>query len=261
MTRFAIYLSPQPGSEGEPLLQAAESWLGRSAIPGTTRPGANVVEEEDRTKIDPVTANARRYGFHATIVAPFRIAEGHDPDDLETIVRALAARHRPFGLALRLARLPGGFFALIPLERFAPLHALEADAVRATAPLKAPLTDRERAHRHPDRLTSRQRRLLDVYGYPYVLDEFLAHFTLTARIPRDHADEVEVSLSRRFDALAHDGVEVDGLAIFVEPEPGAPFTQRRFVPFATGSGAASGAGAAAVPAATAIPTSTSDLER
>ena len=52
----------------------------------------------------------------------------------------------------------------------------------------APQVSAEIARRRPDTLTSRQRELLAIYGYPYVIDEFRFHLTLTgAMTPDDHA--------------------------------------------------------------------------
>jgi Protein of unknown function (DUF1045) len=41
------------------------------------------------------------------------------------------------------------------------------------------LTPAEIARRRPETLTPRQRALLDVWGYPYVMEEFQFHLTLT----------------------------------------------------------------------------------
>ena len=83
---------------------------------------------------------------------------------------------------LSLARLDG-FFALVPGAEAADLYALADDVVTGFDGFRAPATEAEIARRNPAALTSRQRELLDAWGYPYVLDEFRFHLTLTDRIP------------------------------------------------------------------------------
>ena len=61
--RYAVYLTPPDGSG---LLRAAEAWLGRSAYGRPTGPPAAP---------DAAMASVpARYGFHATMRAPFRLA-------------------------------------------------------------------------------------------------------------------------------------------------------------------------------------------
>jgi hypothetical protein len=88
---------------------------------------------------------------------------------------------------------------------------------------RAPLSDADRARRDPASLTERQRELLDTYGYPYVLEEFRFHLTLTDRVPAGQQPEVERMLRSWFDEVLGQDVPIDALALFVEPEPGAPF--------------------------------------
>src|SRR5690554_2366146 len=68
--RYAIYYSP---SQDDPLTRAATGWLGRSAFTGEgspPRPAGRLSAAE----IAYHTAAARRYGFHATLMAPFTLA-------------------------------------------------------------------------------------------------------------------------------------------------------------------------------------------
>ena len=49
--------------------------------------------------------------------------------------------------------------------------------------MRAALTEDEIARRRPDQLSPRQRELLDLWGYPQVMEEFRFHLTLTDRLP------------------------------------------------------------------------------
>jgi putative phosphonate metabolism protein len=222
--RYAIYAAPGVRSAdpvGVLLGRKAEQWLGRSVSPDPVTPAAPVGWA--RTAIDPMTVNARRYGFHATLKAPFRLAEGRTPEELDAAVARFAADRAAAVIPqLTLARL-GGFFALVPGAEAPSLQALADEVVMAFDDFRAPATEAELARRHQASLTLRQRELLDTWGYPYVLDEFQCHLTLTDRIPREQRPQVERVLSDWFAELLGADVPVDALAVFAEAEPGAPF--------------------------------------
>jgi hypothetical protein len=171
-----------------------------------------------------MTVSARRYGFHATLKPPFRLAEGCSPEDLDAAVARFAAENASAMIPLlSLARL-SGFFALVPGAEAPGLHALADEVVRAFDSFRDPPTDAELGRRNPALLTPRQRELLDQWGYPYVLDEFRFHLTLTDRIPEGRQADVRRALNDWFAPLLGASVAVDALAVFTEHEPGAPFT-------------------------------------
>ena len=222
--RFAIYAAPGVGSTdpvGVLLRQRAEQWLGRSVSPNPVTPGTP--PGWTRAAIDAMTASARRYGFHATLKPPFRLADNRTPEELDAAVARFAASSAAAVIPrLTLARL-GGFFALVPGARAPGLHALADEVVRAFDDFRAPATEAELARRRQASLTPRQRELLTLWGYPYVLDEFRFHLTLTDRIPPEQRPKVERVLSDWFAPLLGADVPLDALAVFTEAEPGAPF--------------------------------------
>ena len=139
--RFAIYAAPGAGRRdpvGVLLRQRAEQWLGRSVSSGPGDAGSPV--GWTRAAIDAMTVNARRYGFHATLKAPFRLAEGRTPEELDAAVARFAAgRDAAVIPRLTLARL-GGFFALVPGAEAPGLYALADEVVTAFDDFRAPTT-------------------------------------------------------------------------------------------------------------------------
>jgi Protein of unknown function (DUF1045) len=222
--RFAIYAAPGTGpgdTVGVLLREKAEQWLGRSVSADPVAPGAPA--GWTRAAVDAITASARRYGFHATLKPPFQLAEGRTPGELDAaLARFAASRTATVIPHLTLARI-GGFFALVPGVPAPGLHALADEVVRGFDGFRAPPAEAELARRNPASLTPRQRELLTAWGYPYVLDEFRVHLTLTDRIPAGQRPEVERVLSDWFAPLLGATVPVDTLALFTEAGPGAPF--------------------------------------
>ena len=171
---------------------------------------------------DPLVAEPARYGFHATLRAPFRLAGGVGIDAVaERLVAFCAERPAPVIRRLALGRL-GDFFALVPGEPEPALHALEAAVLDVFEPVRVPPTDAEIARRRPERLTERQRAHLGRWGYPFVHEEFRFHMTLTGPVP-GAADDLRRALETHFAAVLDRPWRLDGLGLFVEPEPGAPF--------------------------------------
>ena len=117
----------------------------------------------------------------------------------------------------------GPFFALVPEEPVAELNQLANDVVVAFDRFRAPLTEAEIAKRRPERLSETQRHNIERWGYPYVFDEFRFHMTLTGPVEEKDRARVERTLDEFFTPLLDDAVEVANLALFVEPEKGAPF--------------------------------------
>jgi putative phosphonate metabolism protein len=174
MKRYAVYFSPRAGA----FATRASTWLGRDPATGAT------LTQPELPGIDAgaITQEPRRYGFHGTIRAPFRLAEGMAPADLQQAVSALAARLAPVTCTgLRLENLHG-FLALTPEGCEAALLDLAATVVEATNHLRAPMTEAETARRRPESLSPRQRDLLGLWGYPHVMEEFRFHLTLTDRL-------------------------------------------------------------------------------
>ena len=219
--RAAIYFTPPAGA---PLTRAAALWLGRDAFVGdaTREPDAD---------LDPIVAEPARYGFHATMRAPFRIAEGFDLADVDERLARFAASRPKVQLPEMALRQLGPFFALVPAAPSEGLAVLEADLLEAFDGLRAPFTEAEIARRKPDRLSERQRAQLDRWGYPHVLEDFRFHMTLTGPVEAERTADVKAALDERFGAYDGAPLQIDSLAVFIEPAPGEDFRVHSLHPF------------------------------
>lgn len=187
--RYAIYWAPEPG----PLAEFGAAWLGWDAARGTDRvhpplPGLP-------RPVAELTDTPRKYGFHGTLKPPFRLVEGASVEGLHDAVERLAASLAPVTLdGLALHRL-GGFLAMVPTGDTSALETLAARAVADLDPYRAALTPEAMMRRQSARLTDAQKDLLDRWGYPYVMEEFRFHLTLTGALPEDEARALEAVLA------------------------------------------------------------------
>lgn len=183
--RFAVYYTAPTG----PLAEFGANWLGWDMVSGQPAPHPDIAGLP--APVAELTATPRKYGFHGTLKAPFRLAPGTGPAMLLGAMRDMAGTIAPVALSggLKLAQL-GGFLALIPKGGDKALNELTAELVRELDLFRAPLTDREYARRKPEKLSPAQRAHLDRWGYPYVMEEFRFHMTLTGDLPAAQARAV-----------------------------------------------------------------------
>lgn len=215
--RYAIYFAPAGDS---PVGRAGSRWLGRDAVTGIPleQPACPGLAPE---RLAQLTAAARRYGFHGTLKPPFRLRAGCRLEELELAVAALAARQQRFDFTLRLATL-GGFFAWLPAEAHDKIAAVAAACVKELDEFRAPPGDAELALRSVG-LVREQPALLRRWGYPYVLDEFRFHLTLSDRVSGREAEALRTALEDYTNRHARGPVAFDALSLFVESAPGTDF--------------------------------------
>lgn len=217
--RYALYFTPAPDS---PLARFGAGILGYDAYAGTEAartalPGIAEAEAEQ------ATAEPRRYGFHATLKAPFRLAPGGSAEELGAALRAFAQSRPAVAVGrLRVAAL-GRFLALVPDEPAPDLSLLAAECVAAFDGFRAPPSPGERVRRLDGGLSARQRALFERWGYPYVFEEFRFHMTLTGPLGADRRPLWSSRLAQVFGEHRHGTVFADAVTLLRQDHPGARF--------------------------------------
>jgi len=226
--RYALYFTPP---RHDALTDLAAQWLGRDAFSGEAHatPEAGPFSAEDHANL---TADPRRYGFHATLKAPFDLAGSVTENDLIDTVSDFARRTPAFELPELVLGELGHFFALIPGSLHPPLQKFAATVVRSFEPFRAALSEADIARRKPEGLSAAERANLLRWGYPYVMDEFRFHMTLTGPVGREHQPAVRDLLRERFSAHIGGPLAIASIAVFVERDRGGPFTVHSWLPLA-----------------------------
>lgn len=212
--RYAIYYMPEPGA----LAAFGAAWLGWDAQAGRTAPHPEIPGLP--LSIDQITATPRKYGFHGTIKPPFRLAAGQTLEALRTAAHALCAAQTPVKMAgLDLHRL-GAFLALTPRGDAGALAALAGAMVRGLDDFRAPAPEAELARRRKAGLSPRQEELMRDWGYPYVLEEFRFHLTLSGRLAPDDAARTAEALAPHLAAIEAAPFHITSLCLTGEDADG-----------------------------------------
>ncbi|MBB4019662.1 putative phosphonate metabolism protein [Chelatococcus caeni] len=225
-SRYAIYFAPH---SDDPLWRFGSGILGYDGATGEEVPQI-VPRGLDAEAFHRLTEEPRRYAFHATLKAPFRLAEGQAESDLIAALVDFAEARPAFTLPrlilTAIGRRPaeGAFLALVEARPSAELAQLERALVPAFEPFRAPANGDEIAKRRPETLSERQRQHLETYGYPYVLEEFRFHMTLTGRVPREDVARTEAALALAYaEHVPPADVLVDALALCRQDGAGERF--------------------------------------
>jgi putative phosphonate metabolism protein len=223
--RFAIYWAPPEDSTLERL---GTAWLGRDAGGGEIAE-TPMLPGLDAHRWKKLTAAPRHYGLHATLKPPFILAEGRTEAQLCRALEDFAGNLTPFPVPpLRMAFLEG-FIALVPSARSSALDDFASRCVTGFDAFRRPAPADELVRRRAAGLTDRQERNLLRWGYPYVLEDFRFHVTLTGRIEAAEAAGLLEDLSVIFADTTQASFDIGEVTLFAQESAGAPFHQlRRF---------------------------------
>ena len=214
--RYAIYYAAAHGSA---LDRFGASLLGYDAYDGNDLPFPGGVTADWHE----LTRDPRKYGFHATLKAPVALTPGKTEAELVAACDSFAGSKRPIPVIEPVVDSISGFIAVIPAKPSAELEQLAAEATTAFDTFRAPLSAEDRARRNPERLTQRQRDYLDRWGYPYVMEEFRFHMTLTGRLPTERSEPVLSMLRSKFAATGLKTLAIDAFALFRQDATEARF--------------------------------------
>ena len=221
MYRYALYYAPPPGTA---LAAFGARWLGRDPD------GAEAPASPELARVTPgewrrAVALPRRYGFHATLKAPFSLAEGRNERSLLDALEDFCRARGPAPVGKLALRVLSDFLVLAPMEAGEPepVAELAFECVRAFDSYRAPLTAAEIARRRPERLSAPQQAKLERWGYPYVEAEYRFHLTLTDRLDKGGRAKFGGEIARMVLPAVAEPIVIEELCLFGQAAPGADF--------------------------------------
>ena len=209
-SRYAIYYIPDL-----PLFQIGSDWLGWNSITGQ-----ETTLSADHRRI---TDRPRKYGFHATVKPPFSLASNSTLGELQNAFHAFCATVSPAtGGTLKISRL-GRFLAMTQDVQSNEVTELAASTVSHFDKFRAPQSDQDIEKRRQRRLTPEQDALMLRWGYPYVMQEFKFHMTLTGPLQNDEIDAIEHDANTRFQEFLGQPLKIASLALLGEDSDSGRF--------------------------------------
>lgn len=221
--RYAIYYVPEAEST---LYRFGAALLGYDALNAQAIAQPNALVEAV-SGWHELTEDPRKYGFHATMKAPFRLSSGASEADLVSAFEEFAEKSRTIPVIRPVARLLRHFVAIVNDAPNDDLAKLADDCVTAFEAFRAPLTPQDRKRRLQSPLSGNQIALLDRWGYPYVFEEFFFHMSLTGGIESAAREQTLEVIATQFAKLDQPSLAIDRLALLRQDHPSAKFAAIR----------------------------------
>lgn len=212
--RVALYYAP---AADDPLAQAGAAWLGRDAETGAARPQPGL------PGLAALTADARRYGFHATLKPPMRLRPGTRWADVMLGVERVAACVPAFDLPSLMVADLDGFLALREARPSPELQALADVCVAGLDPWREPPDAAELASRRRHGLPPAQEATLLAWGYPHAFATWRFHMTLTRRLDAAERERVQPAAQAHFAPALALPRRVAAICVFTQALPGDAF--------------------------------------
>ncbi len=225
MIRLAIYYAPDPNSR---LAREAALWLGRdirSSSYTLFKPTLYIPDDHRRT----ITRSPFHYGFHATLKPPFRLIDGATIEMVENRLYTFVSQYEKFILPpLELTQLDG-FYCLRPVNEVVMVTELAQHVVEAFDEFRRSPDTAELQKRRQAGLTAPQEKMLSKWGYPFVMEEFKFHLTLTERVTTNTEKSLLAKeLHSRFKQPVLNSVGFNALSLFVEEDKKPMYCLRSF---------------------------------
>ena len=141
--RYAIYYVPLANSD---LYRFGRFILGYDCYTATS-----IFQSNKRiggeASWDELTEEPRRYGFHATLKAPFRLSPNCTESQLANAVSNFASLRHPVPEFAPIIGLIDGFAAVLPREHVPAIEAMTSRCTMTFDSFRAPMSPQERARR------------------------------------------------------------------------------------------------------------------
>jgi hypothetical protein len=219
-TRYAIYFVPAAANE---LYRFGSSILGYDCYSGSDVPPPREFAS-DAALWRELTQEPRRYGFHATLKAPFHLSPSCTEAQLKSAFSSFGALGHAVGRIAPVVELISGFIAVVPRQPSSAVVELADKCTTMFDAFRAPMSARERARRVAGNLSQSQMHNLERWGYPYLCSDFRFHMTLTCRLAGERATAALAQLRASFARVwGEQELSIDRLALLKQEGKHAPF--------------------------------------
>ena len=228
--RYAVYFAPPPSSA---LWKFGSRLLGRDAYSGN-KIALHVPAGVSAQEYADLVSGPGKYGFHATLKAPFSLHPDTQVSELIVALEKLARMHNRILIPRLIVAVLKDFIAIRPKVGSRAIDDLAANCVTQLDHFRAPLSLEQIRKRRMQALSNEQDELMLRWGYPYVLDQYRFHMTLTGRLENKLLSVMHQVLARELEHVLRQEYVVDALTLFRQEAPDQPFQAVMRFPLAGG---------------------------
>lgn len=184
-SRYAIYYAPPKESNLE---EFGRYWFGWDPL------NAKLINNKQRINylngfgiknlknIDKNVLIAKKYGFHGTLIPPFKLNKNYSTNLLFKKTEDIAKKFKKFKFYKFKLKKINNFYAFVQNKKNNNINKLSNRLVRELFKFRSPLTKKEIDRRNPSKLSKLQLNILHKWGYPYLMSEFNFHMTLASEV-------------------------------------------------------------------------------
>ena len=157
-----------------------------------------------------------KYGFHATLKAPFRLKRNVKTKNFYDVISHIAAQHSRFKIKGLKIVYSKKFTFITSRKPNKLLINLENDLVKHLDTFRAELNKTEIKKRIPDSLTFKQNKYLKEWGYPFVFDQFKFHMTLMNQNNNKLSNKQKLELEKLIYKISNNVIEFNEISLLGE---------------------------------------------
>ena len=161
-----------------------------------------------------------KYGFHATLKAPFRLKRNVKTKNFYDVISHIAAQHSRFKIKGLKIVYSKKFTFITSRKPNKLLINLENDLVKHLDTFRAELNKTEIKKRIPDSLTFKQNKYLKEWGYPFVFDQFKFHMTLMNQNNNKLSNKQKLELEKLIYKTSNNVIEFNEISLLGENKNG-----------------------------------------
>ena len=222
-SRYAIYYAPPKESNLE---EFGRYWFGWDPL------NAKLINNKHRINylnrfgiknlinIDKNVLIPKKYGFHGTLIPPFKLNKNYSTNTLFKKTEEIAKKFKKFKFYKFKLKKINNFYAFVQNKKNNNINKLSNRLVRELFKFRSPLTKKEIDRRNPSKLSKLQLNILYKWGYPYLMSEFNFHMTLASEVTGNKLYLELKKIERNKEIILNEINNFDKIYIFGENQKG-----------------------------------------
>ena len=222
-SRYAIYYAPPKESSLE---EFGRYWFGWDPL------NAKLINNKHRINylnrfgiknlinIDKNVLIPKKYGFHGTLIPPFKLNKNYSTNTLFKKTEEIAKKFKKFKFYKFKLKKINNFYAFVQNKKNNNINKLSNRLVRELFKFRSPLTKKEIDRRNPSKLSKLQLNILYKWGYPYLMSEFNFHMTLASEVTGNKLYLELKKIERNKEIILNEINNFDKIYIFGENQKG-----------------------------------------